>query len=258
MGELDFGGFDYQGKPKGGYWLPKELWTWPDIRALSLSALGTFVDFGIWAAEGGQKAIQRYMVSGKYAPGVPELLESGLWRKGRKHEYITRTIPELRAGRGRPGLIIRVSRLLASGTYSPKTAAAFGLWALGASWSLNTDVPGYVPTEAALQLGKRKHVAELWHCGLWLASEHGFLMSKGSHPIEPLWDLTRDDERAPIPPALRQAVYDRDGWKCVICGFTADLTLDHIVPWSLGGPDTFGNLRTLCRPCNSSKGARVE
>ncbi|MFG1683557.1 HNH endonuclease [Nonomuraea sp. NPDC049269] len=60
-----------------------------------------------------------------------------------------------------------------------------------------------------------------------------------------------------IPTAIRRAVYRRDGHQCVRCGVDADLSLDHIVPWSLGGPDTIDNLQTLCRPCNSSKGARV-
>lgn len=63
--------------------------------------------------------------------------------------------------------------------------------------------------------------------------------------------------RARIPGALREAVYERDGFACLHCGTTERLSLDHIHPWSLGGEDTLDNLQTLCRPCNSSKGARV-
>lgn len=50
----------------------------------------------------------------------------------------------------------------------------------------------------------------------------------------------------------------RDGGKCVKCSATEDLTIDHIVPVSKGGSDEDDNLRTLCRSCNSTKGARVE
>jgi hypothetical protein len=64
--------------------------------------------------------------------------------------------------------------------------------------------------------------------------------------------------RAPISTGVRDFVFDRDGHACRLCGATADLTLDHIYPWSLGGPDTPDNLRVLCRPCNSSKGDRVQ
>ena len=65
------------------------------------------------------------------------------------------------------------------------------------------------------------------------------------------------ERRLPIPTGVRFAVYSRDGWQCVHCGSSKRLTLDHIYPWSLGGSDDEGNLQTLCRPCNSSKGARV-
>lgn len=83
---------------------------------------------------------------------------------------------------------------------------------------------------------------------------------------EPFWVLyvrnrqryTRFKRRAPIPAALRAAVYERDGHKCVRCGATEDLALDHVYPWSKGGEDTFDNLQTMCRPCNTRKGAKVE
>lgn len=60
--------------------------------------------------------------------------------------------------------------------------------------------------------------------------------------------------RKPIPAWLRSKVYERDGHTCVYCGSTESLTLDHIVPWSDGGPDTEANLQTLCRRCNARKG----
>ena len=34
-------------------------------------------------------------------------------------------------------------------------------------------------------------------------------------------------------------------------------TKDHIVPKSLGGPDTLENFQTMCLPCNSLKGNKV-
>lgn len=56
-----------------------------------------------------------------------------------------------------------------------------------------------------------------------------------------------------LDPNLRQAVYDYDGYRCLHCG-NGELTLDHIKPRVLGGPDAFENLQTLCRSCNSRKG----
>jgi hypothetical protein len=42
-----------------------------------------------------------------------------------------------------------------------------------------------------------------------------------------------------------------------VCGTASDLTVDHIVPRALGGPDLPGNRRVLCRRCNSVKGPRI-
>lgn len=62
--------------------------------------------------------------------------------------------------------------------------------------------------------------------------------------------------RPPVPLKLRKQVLARDGHKCVTCGATADLTADHIHPVARGGETTLQNLQTLCRRCNSRKGAR--
>lgn len=55
----------------------------------------------------------------------------------------------------------------------------------------------------------------------------------------------------------RKFVLERDGYQCVLCGATDDLTLDHILPQSRGGSGRPINLRVLCRSCNSSKGDRI-
>lgn len=57
---------------------------------------------------------------------------------------------------------------------------------------------------------------------------------------------------------LRIKVFERDAYRCVKCGSWEDLCADHIYPESLGGESTMENLQTLCRPCNTSKGAKVE
>jgi hypothetical protein len=63
--------------------------------------------------------------------------------------------------------------------------------------------------------------------------------------------------RLGIPRELRQAVYDRDGGRCVQCEATFDLQYDHVIPVALGGATSFENLELLCGPCNREKGASL-
>jgi 5-methylcytosine-specific restriction endonuclease McrA len=56
----------------------------------------------------------------------------------------------------------------------------------------------------------------------------------------------------------RKEVFARDGWTCVYCGRqTRDLTLDHVMPRHRGGPHTWENLVSACKPCNHRKAGRT-
>ena len=61
-------------------------------------------------------------------------------------------------------------------------------------------------------------------------------------------------------------MYERDGYRCHVCGGLTDPTapwrlprapsLDHVVPWSEGGDDGPANLRCAHRGCNADRGVR--
>lgn len=55
----------------------------------------------------------------------------------------------------------------------------------------------------------------------------------------------------------RQNIYKRDGNRCQYCGGRDYLTLDHVLPKSRGGKDTWTNLVTACQKCNTVKGDRT-
>jgi 5-methylcytosine-specific restriction endonuclease McrA len=44
---------------------------------------------------------------------------------------------------------------------------------------------------------------------------------------------------------------------CFMCDTKENLSIDHIIPLVRGGNHSIGNLMTLCRPCNASKGKRL-
>jgi len=55
----------------------------------------------------------------------------------------------------------------------------------------------------------------------------------------------------------RTNILKRDGNRCVYCGSRNDLTLDHVVPRSIGGKDSWENLVSACQTCNTKKGNRT-
>jgi 5-methylcytosine-specific restriction endonuclease McrA len=55
----------------------------------------------------------------------------------------------------------------------------------------------------------------------------------------------------------RANIFRRDGNRCQYCGSTQNLTIDHVVPRSQGGKDTWTNLVTACHDCNTEKGSRT-
>lgn len=55
-------------------------------------------------------------------------------------------------------------------------------------------------------------------------------------------------------PLSREAILRREGFKCIYCGNKKKLTLDHIIPRSRGGGNTWTNLVAACHDCNVRKG----
>lgn len=76
------------------------------------------------------------------------------------------------------------------------------------------------------------------------------------HPIAPPIERGAYIKRR-LPARLVRFVLERDAYRCVLCGSWQALSVDHVHPELLGGTDDPGNLQTLCRSCNTSKGARI-
>jgi 5-methylcytosine-specific restriction endonuclease McrA len=57
-------------------------------------------------------------------------------------------------------------------------------------------------------------------------------------------------------PVSRRGVLRRDGQRCGYCGGTAN-TIDHVMPRSRGGQDSWENLVACCLHCNNKKGDRT-
>ena len=69
-------------------------------------------------------------------------------------------------------------------------------------------------------------------------------------------------ERQKVTDSMRYDVMRRDGFRCVLCGRSAQdgatLHVDHIIPLAKGGLSEMSNLRTLCDRCNMGKSDKIE
>jgi len=93
--------------------------------------------------------------------------------------------------------------------------------------------------------------------GVRSLAQKGFLIKvkKGVYRYDPEYIHNRELED--FTPAQRQAILERDGFRCVICGKGlkdgVELHVDHIKAKDLGGKATIENGQTLCATHNFRK-----
>jgi hypothetical protein len=74
--------------------------------------------------------------------------------------------------------------------------------------------------------------------------------------------ILSDYDRLPMREAhlSRDGIFERDDFTCQYCGHRfseGELTIDHVIPRERGGRNTWENLVTACRACNSRKANRL-
>lgn len=78
--------------------------------------------------------------------------------------------------------------------------------------------------------------------------QYGFIMNrfKGLQSGKISWSTS-----------IREYIKEREKLDiCIYCGSKSNLTLEHVLPRSRGGPDTTDNVVWVCKRCNSSKGSK--
>lgn len=79
-----------------------------------------------------------------------------------------------------------------------------------------------------------------------------------NEPLTETRELRRVNRGIPRKMFLR--IVRRDNQTCQICGKNLkeeEIEVDHVIPFSEGGPTEEGNLRVLCKDCNRRKRASV-
>ena len=73
--------------------------------------------------------------------------------------------------------------------------------------------------------------------------------------------VERVNRRYSTSPKFRKwALFNRDGWQCQYCGLSLsgdNITIDHVLPRSRGGPTTWRNCVASCKRCNIRKGSML-
>ncbi|OQB43902.1 MAG: HNH endonuclease [bacterium ADurb.Bin157] len=80
-------------------------------------------------------------------------------------------------------------------------------------------------------------------------------VAKGIYRYDP--DHIMDSELFDFTPEVKKMIFERDGYKCVVCGRGqkdgVEICADHIKPKDKGGDNSVGNGQTLCTKHNLIK-----
>ncbi|MFN3306456.1 MAG: HNH endonuclease [Candidatus Kapaibacteriota bacterium] len=80
-------------------------------------------------------------------------------------------------------------------------------------------------------------------------------VQKGIYKYSP--DKIQRRELLEFPPEMRKAIFERDGYKCIVCGRGkedgVEIHADHKIPIDKGGTNTLENGQTLCSEHNFLK-----
>lgn len=80
-------------------------------------------------------------------------------------------------------------------------------------------------------------------------------VKKGIYRYDP--DFTSDVELWDFSPETKKAIFERDGYRCIVCGRGpadgVELCIDHRIPKDRGGTNEIDNGQTLCMEHNLMK-----
>lgn len=80
-------------------------------------------------------------------------------------------------------------------------------------------------------------------------NDYAHLLDRGErHPVRRAWER--------MAARLRPLIFARDEYRCLQCGATDRLEVDHRLAIARGGTNEWENLQTLCFACNRVKGDR--
>jgi HNH endonuclease len=130
---------------------------------------------------------------------------------------------------------------------------ALGFWYL--AWRGFETIQQDSLTKAARSVADNQMIGGGLAGALLLMMGYGLINPAKSQYVK---DIERHGYPRTVPNRVAHAVWLRDNGRCVICGSTENLHLDHIIPYSRGGSSTDpNNIQLLCGKHNLEKGDRI-
>jgi 5-methylcytosine-specific restriction endonuclease McrA len=155
--------------------------------------------------------------------------------------------PQLTSSRPR-GNVLAIPVLLVNRHYAPVTIASVR----------RSLVLLYTGAASALDEHGDTHDFFSWRSLPVREHDDGLMVVGGSLRVPRVLHLSRYDRAPRFGIRLtRRNLLLRDGYRCQYCGSepgVRDLNVDHVLPRSRGGRDSWDNLVIACRPCNLRKG----
>lgn len=123
-------------------------------------------------------------------------------------------------------------------------------WGLRQPWAVTVRRSTAIPTPDHL-------TDELIATGYWLSSGRRLVLADSGELLA-YWQWFDAEQRRRggvrrITSRRRQRILARDGNRCVLCGSSSSLVIDHVTPVAEGGGKEDANLRTLCHGCNAAR-----
>jgi len=115
----------------------------------------------------------------------------------------------------------------------------------------NYEVLGFITEKKALRLIYKDKV-EILHS--WPEKYHNSICSNAPATVRLTYLIRR--AKHTVLNYVRRAVFERDGFSCCYCGKSltkSQVTIDHVIPKSKGGPTSYTNCVTSCKVCNLYK-----
>lgn len=118
----------------------------------------------------------------------------------------------------------------------------------------------YIATKKSGGIIKTPHIEEAQRFSNVYSANRKLQKAPGKCRGYYILKISNGKKRRKYSADVRKMIYDKAGGRCVLCGrkiLFEDMTLDHIIPLAMNGPDEVENLQCTCELCNRAKASAL-